>query len=612
MNKSKAFSIITLIIVILVLISVRATHPLKKSIGWDFYGYYLYLPAMFKYDDPGLEDRSWVEENNAKYNNTPYFYQFYQNEKTGRTLIKYPVGQAIAYAPFYFIADTIAKNSERYPADGFSKPYILLTVIAGMFYTLIGLLLMYLLLIRLLPKNIAAVSLLIIAFGTNYFWMAGYHGELIHNVQLAWIAAFMLFCIRWFEKFRSKDAFLLGLFYGLAVTTRPTAILLILIPLFWNVYSLKALRERIQFIIQKKYRHLLLLIAGFLIFTSVQMLYWKYTTGSFIAYTYQNAGEGFELHWPYTLKYLFSARKGWLIYTPVMIFALAGIFTLRKTHKQLFPALLIFSIAYIWLLSSWSCWWYAASLSQRSIIQAYPIFGIGLGSFLVFINAKKSRWLFYLLILVFSGLSMLYTWQYRNGILHMNRMNADYLFHVFGKTEKPEGVDSLLLIERNNNGQHIIAERNLDPPEQIHFNDFEAEQKSELLDSTHSFSGNYAVRLDTAKRFSPKFQIPYKEITDNYYAVMKVEAMIYPLDTLLDSDLLIVCLFKHKGDAYFYRTSESNSTGKKYLPGQWQNIEYYYVTPHVRRKNNRFETYLWNKAGKPVLIDNFKVEKYTE
>ncbi|MFO8087638.1 MAG: hypothetical protein R6T91_07530 [Bacteroidales bacterium] len=606
--RKNGFAKIALIVVLIVIVISRATSPIKQTIGWDFYGYYLYLPALFKYNDIGLKDKSWINENNAKYNNTPYFYQLYKNQETGKTLIKYPVGQAVAYAPFYFIADVIAHQSGQHPADGFSKPYLLLTVIGGMFYSLLGLLLLYLLLIRLLPDKIAALTLLLIVFGTNYFWLMAFEGQLAHNVQLAWIAAFLLFTMRWFKSFRKQDAFFLGLFYGLAVITRPTAILLILIPLFWNVYRFRDLKNRFRFVFKEKTTHLLLLVLGFLIFASFQMAYWKVTTGSFITYTYQNAGEGFDLLRPHTFDYLFSFRKGWLIYTPLIVFALAGLFTLRKTHKQLFPALLIFAVIYIWVLSSWTCWWYAGSFSQRSILQAYPVFAIGLGSFFVWIATKRFRWIIYGFMILFAGINLFMTWQYQNGILHSSRMSKEYFFEVFGKTQKPPQADRLLLLDRGIPPQKMITTQNLSGPHLLEFSSFEnGDIKS--ADSAKQYSGNYAVKLHTADRFSPAFKAAYKNISENDYVVFKISVMVLPEENIKANELLLVAAFQHKGDDYKYRTNEGNDE-RIYTASGWQKITFYYLSPPVRNPKNKFVTYLWNRSNSTVWVDDFTVEVF--
>jgi len=55
-------------------------------------------------------------------------------------------------------------------------------------------------------------------------------------------------------------------------------------------------------------------------------------SGEFIINPYAagNPGEGLELLQPHILKVLFSFRKGWFIYTPMMIFTVMGFWQMYK------------------------------------------------------------------------------------------------------------------------------------------------------------------------------------------------------------------------------------------------------------------------------------------
>ena len=117
---------------------------------------------------------------------------------------------------------------------------------------------------------------------------------------------------------------------------------------------------------------------------SLQLIYFKYITGSFFYSDYSgNAGEGLDLFAPYTWEVLFSFRKGWLLYTPIMVFALLGFHSLYKRNRAIFWALLTYFIINLWFVSSWTCWWYAESFGQRALIPSYVVLGITLGYFLV-------------------------------------------------------------------------------------------------------------------------------------------------------------------------------------------------------------------------------------
>src|SRR5687768_13678870 len=67
-----------------------------KMIMWDSYGYYLYLPAIFIYDDPGFENRAWTDALMEKYHPSETFYQVAAGEGTKFT-IKYSSGTAILW-----------------------------------------------------------------------------------------------------------------------------------------------------------------------------------------------------------------------------------------------------------------------------------------------------------------------------------------------------------------------------------------------------------------------------------------------------------------------------------------------------------------------------------
>jgi hypothetical protein len=97
----------SIIILFTVIISVSAFLHLKKNnfncLSWDTYGYYLYLPSTFIYDDPGVENLKKYEELNSKYNSTATFYQFSPG-KDGKNVIKYSSGLSFVFLPFFTVA----------------------------------------------------------------------------------------------------------------------------------------------------------------------------------------------------------------------------------------------------------------------------------------------------------------------------------------------------------------------------------------------------------------------------------------------------------------------------------------------------------------------------
>ncbi len=96
------------------------TYDWLSIISWDVVGYYLYLPATFIHHDAGIKDFSWLQGILDTYKPTIGFYQAYTGP-AGEYVMKYTMGLAILYEPFFFIAHWIAPVL-GYPADGFSLP----------------------------------------------------------------------------------------------------------------------------------------------------------------------------------------------------------------------------------------------------------------------------------------------------------------------------------------------------------------------------------------------------------------------------------------------------------------------------------------------------------
>jgi len=70
----------------------------EATLGWDVSGYYMYLPAAFIYQD--LKKVEFRDEIMKAYEPTPDFQQAYPY-KNGNWVMKYSMGQAVMYLPFF-------------------------------------------------------------------------------------------------------------------------------------------------------------------------------------------------------------------------------------------------------------------------------------------------------------------------------------------------------------------------------------------------------------------------------------------------------------------------------------------------------------------------------
>ena len=136
----------------------------EATISWEVSGYYFYLPAIFIYQD--LKKVEFKEDIHQQYRPASGPYQTFTH-KGGNEVMKYSMGLALQYSPFFLIAHALAEPL-GYPADGFSRPYQLAISLGSLFMALLGLWLLRRILLRYFSDGVTAVTLLTIAFATNY------------------------------------------------------------------------------------------------------------------------------------------------------------------------------------------------------------------------------------------------------------------------------------------------------------------------------------------------------------------------------------------------------------------------------------------------------------
>jgi len=438
--------------------------------GGDPLGYYTYLPATFLYQD--LERLEKTNEARGKYLPRKFSENFYEEQfitnrtENGNQVIKYTCGIAITVAPFFGIAHFLAPYL-GYPTDGFSLIYIFFQYLAGFFYALWGLWLVRLILLKWFDDSAISLSLLAIALGTNLYFFVVYHAAMAH-AALFFLHAMVLYqTIQLYEKPRWKNAIVLGIALGLIILIRPVELIILLIPLLWGLSSVHktAIKERITFLKAHKSKIGLVVLFTFLM-AIPQFLYWYKLTGNFIHYSYGD--EGFDFSNPKIIKGLFGYGNGWLAYTPMMYFALIGLFFLRRKAIALLPFLLFLSI-HIYITYSWWCWYYINGLGSRPMIETYALLSIPLTAYWLFI--KKRKWLYYGsigLALFFTYLNVFQTWQFYKGMLRSEASRLEFYISTIGKTQL--NYEDLILFDC---GEWQPDSSQLRLKKRLYFNDFE-------------------------------------------------------------------------------------------------------------------------------------------
>jgi hypothetical protein len=249
------------------------------------------------------------------------------------------------------------------------------------------------------------------------------------------------------EKWQEKQGWItiifMGLIIGLITLIRPTNGPIVIVFLFYNITNLKSIQTRVKLFLKNYWKIIVMIIAAFIVWLP-QLLYWKSVTGGWLYYSYGH--ERFFFNDPKILPALFGFRKGWLIYTPMMLFALVGIGLLWQANKKYFYPILIFFIVNLYIISSWWCWWYGGGFGMRPLIESYAILAIPLSTFLVWATKQKLQIKIPLgiVILAFFLQSIFHTIQYYYGAIHWDSMTKQTYFDSFWRVRPSDRFESSL------------------------------------------------------------------------------------------------------------------------------------------------------------------------
>ncbi|MCI5058344.1 MAG: hypothetical protein MRY83_19690 [Flavobacteriales bacterium] len=605
---NKRFSlIVTLLCIAIVLGKTLFISLPYNPMSWDAFGYYLYLPLSIIHQDLRIEDFSIVENIIETYKNSPTFYQGHKSP-SGNWVIKYPVGWAIFYLPFFLIGHLFALGSD-YPVDGFSRPYFWAVVSAHLTYACLGLLLVRKALQKLFNHKIVALTIITITIGTNFFHQSTSAVAMPHTLIFFQLALILNAFINWQKDPSPKRSLFLGILVGLAMSTRPTEVVILALPFFLGFSFTKRIHITLFQHIKEHYKKFLQIGMGVALGVVPQLLYWKYTTGSWVYYSYQNPGEGLDLHAPHTLNFLFSFRKGWLIYTPVMVFAILGFKQLYDHKRSLFLPVLIYFIANLYLVSSWTNWWYGSSFGQRPMVQSYAIMAIPLAAFFAYAGKNKITKIgIWFGLVFFITLNLFQTWQMRKGILDGSRLTAAYYFKAFGKTEKQPEWEKLLLLKRSDTGIEKVPDLSEYRSKVIYYEDYES---IEDATTTVAHKGKKSWRSSASAEYSPALSIRYRDLTTKDHAWIKMESRIMIQDTSKECNVMLAASMSHRTKSYYWKGFDLK---KEYdlIPNQWIPITLYYLTPEIRSTRNRLTVHFWYRPGADMFIDETVITAFTK
>lgn len=422
----------------------KVTQPGWTNIIHDIGIYYAYLPATFIKKDPLWK---FMEDGNPSDPEKGIQYWAFKTEKGGWAP-KMSMGKAFMDLPFFYIADLYTKNSDKYERTGFSLPYQIAIFCSTLFYILFAFALLRVVLLRYFRDAWVAWTLLIVALATNLYHYSLHETGTSHPHNFFLLSAAMYLVHDWNMERKIGKAILFGLVCGLIVLVRPINILLLLpLPFFTQYFQQISVTKEIivqglrSFFLQKKF---IVAVFAAVVIAFPQLLFWKIQSGSWLHYSYND--EGFFFSNPSIIKGLFSFRKGWFIYTPVMIFAVFGLVYFFRLNKLLAAVLGITFMLFLYVTFSWWCWWYGGGFGARTMIDIYPFLAFGIAAFFAWIWKFNLiiKGLFFIVVILLGRYNIFQTFQYSLSLIHWDSMTYDVYKAIFLKTKFPENYSDLV------------------------------------------------------------------------------------------------------------------------------------------------------------------------
>lgn len=580
----------------LLLTSLMALLLLTRSwfsnpIAWDGFGYWLYLPLVFVHHDLGMSDPTIVQGMFDAYAPSTTFYQAHQGA-TGLWVIRYTPGLAVLHLPGFLVAHLLA-GPLGFPADGLSFPYMVAVLGSSLLWLWIGLYSLVRWLQQFVTGALPFIVVTVMLSGTNLFDQVIEHPLMTHLYTFSLLAILLWRTLELHRSPTPKHALLAGIALGLLVLVRPTNALAALIPALWPLGE-RTPWAKLKYVFMVHRRSLFFFCLAAALPVLLLLGYWKTFSGEWIYNSYQNPGEGLDLLHPHLSAFVFSYRKGWLLYTPLVIVGLVGLFLLiPRSLRRLRLPLWTFLIVFLYVVSTWTIWYYPGGFGQRAAVDVLPV--VALGMAFAFHRAAASSWSWSVLLAVMVVLLVLFMhfqlWQQRQHFRPADRMTKAYYWAT------------LLQTEPDSSHVHLLGPDRVSPPV--------------APDTTHHLvyahwvqpwpDGADHIQLHSASPFTPALERQFHALTPTDHAWVHVHADVVARDTA-GSRISLVMHMEHEG-TYGYRTFPVifHSQRDTVFSGS---VDAYYLTPEPRRAEDLLRVYIWHQGGPPASVHHLSVRSW--
>lgn len=373
-------------------LSLLMVNPIVHG---DGVGYYAYARATLIQHNLHFEE-DWQHGNlNFTQSRTRPDGQLLSEEYTDTGYVSnlFTVGPAILWFPVLLLAHFFVLIWNFFGghilANGFSFPYVLAMAIGTALYGFLGLLLAFSLARKYVPEKWAFLATVGIWFASSLPVYMYFNPAWSHAHSAFVVALFLWYWERTHPHRSTLQWLILGLISGLMVDVYFPNGLFFLLPLIeslwaYSSYRATGIRAARNLLVQN-----LLFLAAIFVATIPTFITRKIIFGGYLRFgAYPK--QAWDWSAPNWLSVLFSSDHGLLSWTPLLGFALIGLFFAPRQARSLALSFAGAALAFYYLISCYPYWDGLSSFGNRFFISLTPIFVFGLALLLTSIGSRFS------------------------------------------------------------------------------------------------------------------------------------------------------------------------------------------------------------------------------
>ncbi len=458
----------------------------------------------------------------------------------------------------------------------------------------------------------AATSLTLIAviLGTNYLQAVTSATPGSPVYMLALYPLILWFTIRWHDNPGWRHSIPLAIGIGIAILVYPFNVISLFIPILWNVSGHESFKQK-WIMIKGNRIQVIAMLMIILVMLTPWAFYWDFFSATFHYEGYSPKAVYHFLReaWPV----LFSFHSGWLIYSPLVIFSLAGWYFLAEENRTIFYPGFLFVTAYYILVSGWPVMVHDNWLGNPNMIPVYAVLALPIGYLIKQVTGKglMVRIPFFILVFLVIGLNLFQTWQFSKTIIQPSRMTREYYGAIFGRVEVPPGAYHLRLKSKNPEADFFAGAEGMNR-RIIFVKDFEDPLSSSDFHVVPgvSFTGSRSYCLDTTKRFSPGYRASLSGFTKSPRIGIRFTVHVLSHLPFNKNPGSLVVTLNHDSKLYKYMAVPFSDF--RQVNDQWTTLSTDFAVPGIGDFKDILQAYVWYLGKDKIWIDDLTIELFEE